>query len=90
MSTSIRERRTLLGLAPDRPIPWPDGHIVEVLRVHNDVRPTLKHAHALNRGGRGVRSPADGLARDGPGERSTGAAYDARNGLATREPVETM
>ena len=35
----------------------------EVLR-HRDVRTTMIYKHILNRGGRGVRSPADGLVRD--------------------------
>ena len=30
---------------------------------HNDVRTTIIYTHVLNRGGRGVRSPADVLAR---------------------------
>jgi hypothetical protein len=69
MSTSIRQRRTPLGLFADRPIPRLDGRIVEVLLGHHDARPTLSDAHALNRCGRDVRSPADGLVRAGPGER---------------------
>lgn len=35
---------------------------------HKDVRTTMIYSHVLNRVGRGVRSPADGLARD-PDER---------------------
>jgi hypothetical protein len=90
MSTSIRQRRAPLGLFADRPIPWLDGRIVEVLPVHNDVRPTLRDAHALNRGGRGARSPADGLVGAGPDERSAGAAYDARNGVTAKHPTATI
>ncbi len=35
---------------------------------HKDVRTVMIYIHVLNRGGRGVRSPADGLARS-PDER---------------------
>ncbi|TWT47155.1 hypothetical protein KOR42_41530 [Thalassoglobus neptunius] len=34
------------------------------LLSHKDVRTTMIYTHVLNRGGRGVRSPADGLTRD--------------------------
>jgi len=37
---------------------------VQELLGHKDVRITMIYTHVLNRGGRGVRSPADGLARD--------------------------
>ena len=41
---------------------------VQELLGHNDDRTTMIDTHVLNRGGRGVRSPADGLARP-PNER---------------------
>jgi len=45
-----------------------DIRTVQELLGHTEVRTTMIDTHVLNRGGRGVRSPADGLAR-GPDER---------------------
>jgi len=38
-----------------------DIRTVQELRGHNDVKTTLIYTHVLNRGGKGVRSPMDGL-----------------------------
>jgi len=48
-----------------------DGYNIRTVQEplgHKDVRTTMIYTHVLNRGGRGVRGPADGLAR-GPDER---------------------
>ena len=38
-----------------------DIRTVQEVLGHNDVTITMIYTHVLNRGGKGVRSPADGL-----------------------------
>ena len=58
-----------------------DGYDIRTVQErlgHRDVRTTMIYTHVLNRGGRGVRSPADALARR-PHERWAETAYHAES-----------
>lgn len=47
------------------------------------------YTHGLNRGGRGVRSPADGLVRD-PDEREAETPYHAENRVIGEQLTVTI
>jgi hypothetical protein len=58
-------------------------------RGDKDVRTTMIHTHVLHRGGRGVRSPDDELARL-PDERQAAAACHAKNRVTAKKPAPTI
>ena len=62
---------------------------VRELPGHKDFRTTMTYTQVLNRGGRGVRSPADGLSGR-PDERSSETAYHAARAVTTKQPTTTI
>jgi hypothetical protein len=119
MAAVAQQRRSPLGLFPDKPTHRLYDRIVEVLRVRHssltfrrsfashlladgydirtargllgrcDVRATILYTHVLNRGGRGFRSPTDGLVCTLVGEPCAETANHALRGVAPKKPLTT-
>ena len=56
---SFKDKQFYVGFTPGKAIR--ENEAQELSHGVNDVSTTIIYTHVLNRGGKGVRSPADGL-----------------------------
>lgn len=69
-----------------------DGYDIRTMQElpgHKDVRTAMIHTHVLNRGGRGVRSPANDLDRHHD-ERQAETAYHSEKGVTIQHLPATI